>query len=73
MRNDGNTADGLVVRMSSSYFTDMSFIPPSNAIVEDGSTNIRSFEVVNMKRVLTSHSVHGRRFLMTKTQRMNST
>ena len=50
MRNDGNTADGLVVRMSSSYFTDMSFIPPSNAIVEDGSTNIRSFEVVNIEK-----------------------
>ena len=33
MRNDGNAADGLVVRMSSSYFTDMSFIPPSDAIV----------------------------------------
>ena len=33
MRNDGNTADGLVVRMSSSYFTEMSFIPPSDAIV----------------------------------------
>ena len=50
MRNDGNTADGLVVRMSSSYFTDMSFIPPSDAIVEDGSTNIRSFEVVNIEK-----------------------
>ena len=50
MRNDGNTADGLVVRMSSSYFTDMSFIPPSDAIVEDGSTNIRSFEVVNIDK-----------------------
>ena len=37
MRNDGNTADGLVVRMTSSYFTEMSFIPPNNAIVEDGS------------------------------------
>ena len=29
MRNDGNTADGLVVRMTSSYFTEMSFIPPT--------------------------------------------
>ena len=27
MRNEGNTADGLIVRMSSSYFTEMSFIP----------------------------------------------
>lgn len=50
MRNDGNIADGLVVRMTSSYFTEMSFIPPSNAIVEDGSTNIRSFEVVNIEK-----------------------
>ena len=50
MRNDGNIADGLVVRMSSSYFTEMSFIPPSNAIVEDGSTNIRSFEVINIEK-----------------------
>ena len=50
MRNDGNTADGLVVRMTSSYFTEMSFIPPENAIVEDGSTNIRSFEVINIEK-----------------------
>ena len=50
MRNDGNTADGLVVRMTSSYFTEMSFIPPNNAIVEDGSTNIRSFEIVNIDK-----------------------
>ena len=50
MRNDGNTADGLVVRMTSSYFTDMSFIPPNTAIVEDGSTNIRSFEIVNIDK-----------------------
>ncbi|MAH91074.1 MAG: hypothetical protein CMA11_04830 [Euryarchaeota archaeon] len=50
MRNDGNTADGLVVRMTSSYYTDMSFIPPDNAIVEDGSSNIRSFEVINNEK-----------------------
>tara|TARA_B100001287_G_scaffold65088_1_gene53046 strand:- start:2124 stop:4496 length:2373 start_codon:yes stop_codon:yes gene_type:complete len=50
MRNDGNTADGLVVRMTSSYFTDMSFIPPNNAIVEEGSTKIRSFEIVNIDK-----------------------
>lgn len=48
MRNEGNIADGLIVRMSSSYYTEMSFIPPNGAIVEDGSTNIRSFEVVNI-------------------------
>lgn len=50
MRNEGNTADGLIVRMSSSYYTDMSFIPPSNSIVEDGSTNIRSFEVIDIDK-----------------------
>ena len=50
MRNDGNTADGLVVRMTSSYYTEMSFIPPDNAIVEDGSSNIRSFEVINNEK-----------------------
>ena len=50
MRNDGNTADGLVVRIASSYFTEMSFIPPNNAIVEDGSKNIRSFEIVNIDK-----------------------
>lgn len=50
MRNDGNTPDGLVVRMTSSYFTEMSFIPPNNAIVEEGSKNIRSFEVINIDK-----------------------
>ncbi|MFL2961776.1 MAG: hypothetical protein ACJZ2K_02195, partial [Candidatus Poseidoniaceae archaeon] len=50
MRNEGNTADGLIVRMSSSYYTELSFIPPSNSIFEDGSTNIRSFEVINIAK-----------------------
>ena len=50
MRNEGNIADGLIVRMSSSYYTDMSFIPPNGAIVEDGSTNIRSFEVIDIDK-----------------------
>ena len=50
MRNEGNIADGLVVRMSASYYTDMSFIPPTDSIVEDGSSNIRSFEVINIER-----------------------
>jgi len=50
MRNNGNTADGLIVRMSSSYFTDMSFIPPKNSIYEDGSSNIRSFEIMNISK-----------------------
>jgi hypothetical protein len=48
MRNEGNIADGLIVRMSSSYYTDMSFIPPNGAIFEDGSENIRSFEVIDI-------------------------
>ena len=47
MRNDGNTADGLIVRMSTSYYTEMSFIPPADSIVEEGSTNIRSFEIID--------------------------
>ena len=50
MRNDGNFKDGLIVRMSTSYYTDMSFIPPEGAIVEDGSTNIRSFEMIDIDR-----------------------
>ena len=47
MRNEGNIVDGLVVRMSSSYYTDMSFIPPTGAITGEGNDNIRSFEIVN--------------------------
>lgn len=50
MRNDGNVADGLVVRMSSSYYTDLSFIPPSDAIFEDEAKNIRSFEIVDIAK-----------------------
>lgn len=50
MRNEGNTADGLIVRMSTSYYTELSLIPPANAIVEDGSTNIRSFEVIDIAK-----------------------
>lgn len=50
MRNEGNTADGLIVRMSSSYYTELSLIPPTNAIIEDGSTNIRSFEVIDIAK-----------------------
>ena len=50
MRNEGNTADGLIVRMSTSYYTELSLIPPENAIVEDGSTNIRSFEVIDIAK-----------------------
>jgi hypothetical protein len=47
MRNEGNIVDGLIVRMTSSYYTEMSFVPPTGAIIEDGSTNIRSFEIIN--------------------------
>ena len=50
MRNDGNTADGLIVKMTSSYYTEMSFIPPDNAIVEEDSEFIRSFEMVNIDK-----------------------
>jgi len=50
MRNDGNIEDGLIVRMTSSYFTEMSFIPPDNAIVEDDTENIRSFEIIDIEK-----------------------
>tara|TARA_B100001094_G_scaffold170824_1_gene165237 strand:+ start:1210 stop:3540 length:2331 start_codon:yes stop_codon:yes gene_type:complete len=50
MRNNGNIADGLIVRMSSSYFTEMSFIPPENSIFEDGGSKVRSFEIVNIAK-----------------------
>ena len=50
LRNDGNTADGLIVKMTSSYYTEMSFIPPNNAIVEEGSEYIRSFEMVDIEK-----------------------
>ena len=73
MRNDGNTADGLVVRMTSSYFTEMSFIPPNDAIVEDGTKNIRSFEIINIDKGANFTLGLGQRYLMTKTQLMIST
>ena len=47
MRNEGNIIDGLVIRMTSSYYTEMSFIPPTNSIYEENVENIRSFEIVN--------------------------
>ena len=50
MRNDGNVKDGLIVSMTSSYFTEMSFIPPDNAIVEDDTQNIRSFEIIDIEK-----------------------
>ena len=50
LRNDGNIADGLIVKMTSSYYTEMSFVPPNNAIVEDNSEYIRSFEMINIEK-----------------------
>ena len=47
VRNDGNTIDGLIVRLSSTHFTDMSFIPPVGSIYEE-SEKIRSFEMTNI-------------------------
>ena len=47
IRNDGNTVDGLIVRLSSTHFTAMSFIPPEGAIFEGGE-KIRSFEMTNI-------------------------
>ena len=47
MRNEGNIVDGLVIRMTSSYYTEMSFIPPTGSIYEEDVDNIRSFEIVN--------------------------
>ncbi len=47
VRNDGNTVDGLIVRLSSTHFTDMSLIPPDGAVFEI-SEKIRSFEMTNI-------------------------
>ena len=45
LRNDGNAVDGLVVQLECSHSTEMTFIPPNNAIVEDGVESPRSFEI----------------------------
>ena len=45
VRNEGNTADGLLVQLQSSHSTDMTFLPPSNAIYEEDIEFPRSFEV----------------------------
>ena len=45
LRNDGNAVDGLVVQLECSHSTEMTFIPPTNAIVEDGVDLPRSFEI----------------------------
>lgn len=48
LRNRGNTDDGLLVQMQSSHSTDMSFIPPTIAVFEDGVEYPRSFEISNI-------------------------
>ena len=48
LRNQGNAFDGLVVQLQSSHSTDMSFVPPSIAIVEEGIENPRSFEIYDI-------------------------
>tara|TARA_B110000459_G_C16625851_1_gene505713 strand:+ start:14279 stop:16744 length:2466 start_codon:yes stop_codon:yes gene_type:complete len=45
LRNDGNAIDGLVVQLECSHSTQMTFIPPSDAIIEDGVELPRSFEI----------------------------
>ena len=45
LRNDGNAIDGLIVQLECSHSTQMSFIPPNNAIVEEGIELPRSFEI----------------------------
>ena len=45
LRNEGNTADGLLVQLQSSHSTDMAFLPPSIAIYEEDIEFPRSFEV----------------------------
>lgn len=45
LRNQGNAVDGLIVQLQSSHATDMSFILPENAVVEDNVEYPRSFEI----------------------------
>ena len=45
LRNNGNALDGLIVQLQSSHSTDMAFVPPFAAIVEEGVENPRSFEI----------------------------
>ncbi|NCG42234.1 MAG: hypothetical protein GWO84_01675 [Euryarchaeota archaeon] len=45
LRNQGNAFDGLIVQLQSSHSTEMAFIPPFTAIVEDGVEYPRSFEI----------------------------
>lgn len=48
LRNQGNAFDGLVVQLQSSHSTDMAFVPPSIAIIEEGVENPRSFEIFDI-------------------------
>ena len=45
LKNNGNAIDGLVVQLECSHSTQMTFIPPSDAIIEDGVEFPRSFEI----------------------------
>ena len=45
VRNDGNAVDGLIVQLQPSHVVDMGFIPPENAVVEEGIEFPRSFEI----------------------------
>jgi len=45
LRNDGNAIDGLIVQLECSHSTEMAFIPPNNAILEEGIEFPRSFEI----------------------------
>ena len=45
LRNDGNAIDGLIVQLECSHSTEMAFIPPNNAILEEGIELPRSFEI----------------------------
>lgn len=48
LRNEGNAFDGLIVQLQSSHSTEMAFIPPFSAIVEEGVEYPRSFEIDNI-------------------------
>ena len=45
LRNDGNSMDGIIVQLQCSHFTEMSLIPPNEAIYESGIEYPRSFEI----------------------------
>ena len=50
LRNEGNFDDGLVVSMSSSYFTDLSLTPPLGSIYDNEAEKIRTFEVIKIDK-----------------------